>query len=111
MPEFYESTGYIIEAGTKEKWGPGEKAYFEYRCTRGHGSAHAEWWYRSHQPVTVLGLTEPPCEEWYEVEFDDGFKATVFAFELQTDKKFLDPNLGPPPQAEIDHHRSINNNA
>lgn len=40
--------------GNKERWQPGETAWFEYHCNESHDSAHAEWWYRSHQQVTVV---------------------------------------------------------
>jgi hypothetical protein len=53
------------EYGHRERWQSGERAFFEYHCNQAHDSEHAQWWYRSHQPVTILGLTtEEPDDDW-----------------------------------------------
>lgn len=84
----------------REDWLPGSRASFEYHCNESHDSAHAQWWYRSHQRVTVLGVAEcdglwgtmaeraeagtPKC---YVVRWADGFEATVFEDELLVDRR------------------------
>ena len=85
----------------KEKWNPGERAWFEYHCWESPESGDADLWYRSHQRVTVIRMTEdtehyaddgwtfaeraeagePNC---YYVRFPDGHEGTVFEDELST---------------------------
>jgi len=82
----------------REQWLPGDEAYFEYHCTEAHESAHAEWWYRSHQKIIVLGETdhdgwpgstfreraEASQPKVYSVRWPDGFEGAVFEDELLT---------------------------
>lgn len=104
----------------KDEWRPGDRAAFEYHCNRAHDSEHAEWWYRSHQPVTVIGPSDGEDEPafptlmergeaghpiTYKARWDDGFEGDVFEDELLTSADFYEPDLGPPPQAEIDKAR------
>jgi hypothetical protein len=106
------------EYGQKNRWMPGETAFFEYQCSREHGSNDAELWYRSHQPVTVIDDSEklyvpapdldtlkkrreagqPRC---YGVRFKDGFEGHARESELYVSPDFFWPEYGPPPQAEI----------
>lgn len=84
---------------TREKWAPGDTAYFEYHCYEGHDSGDAQAWYRSHQEVTVicrddveegsLGQTyaerAESCWPWtYTVRWADGFEYSVWEDELFT---------------------------
>lgn len=80
----------------REHWQPDTRAWFEYHCNESHDSEHAEWWYRSHQQVTVLG--EAPHDGWpgssfeerveagqpklYNIRWDDGFEGAAFEDEL-----------------------------
>jgi hypothetical protein len=78
----------------RERWHGGQTALFEYHCNESHDSAHAEVWYRSHQPVTVLKMTEPGMGETYiergengsprcyRVRWADGYRFEVFEDEL-----------------------------
>lgn len=82
-------------------WQRYELAFFEYHCYEGHDSADAELWYRSHQPVMVLGVAEgkgnialPEQERYegaalivYKVRFADGHVGTVFEDELMDDER------------------------
>jgi len=100
-----------ITAGNKERWEPGERAYFEYHCNQAHDSAHAQWWYRSHQPVTVLALiTSDAPSGWsmddrgeggtprtYRVRWDDGEEGDVFEDELLESDADFDRNAWCPP--------------
>lgn len=87
----------VESVGRKQDWLPGEVAWFEYHCYEGHDSADAQAWYRSHQQVTVLRVSEPgpegtTAEErdeagWsrcYRVRFADGLEWDVFEDELLT---------------------------
>lgn len=88
----------FIAAHCKEAWQAGDVAFFEYHCNESHDSAHAAWWYRSHQTVTVLGESDHDGEDgstWmeraedgtpkcYEVRWADGFEGAVFEDELLT---------------------------
>lgn len=60
------------------------KRWFEYHCWESEQSSHAELWRHTHQRCTVLRrlLPSEADYEMYEVEFEDGFKAQVFADEL-----------------------------
>lgn len=80
----------------REQWGEGERAWFEYHCDESPDSDHAEWWYRSHQEVTIL--EEAASDGWdissyeerqeagtpkvYTVLWEDGFSGDVFEDEL-----------------------------
>lgn len=82
----------------REAWQPGETAWFEYHCNESPDSAHAEWWYRSQEQVTVLG--EADHDGWegstfadraeaaqpkvYKIRWADGFEGDVFEDELLT---------------------------
>jgi hypothetical protein len=104
--------------GRREHWNPGDKAFFEYQCYQGHDSCDANLWYRSHQPVTVLGI-EPDQEEvnlqepwaapsmdergeiglpkYYRIRFPDGLEHTCWESELVESPSHLDPEGAPPP--------------
>lgn len=98
------------DPGFKERWTPGETAYFEYHCNQAHDSSHAQWWYRSRQPVTVIsqesdnGATIDERGEGgepnvYKVRWKDGAEGDVFEDELLTDPQYYDPTnyFCPPP--------------
>lgn len=108
--------------GFRESWQPGDRAFFEYHCNQAHDSAHAQWWYRSHQPVTVLEEISAPedytdedgtvynfldrgeagAPRCYRVRWDDGAEGTVFEDELLTSSRhkypqgFEEGGFGPP---------------
>lgn len=88
----------FIATYCKESWQAGERAWFEYHCNEAHDSDHAEWWYRSHQQVTVVGdadhdghwgtmleRADGGTPKLYNVRWDDGFEGAVFEDELLTD--------------------------
>lgn len=93
--------------GNKTYWRPGELAYFEYHCCQSHESSDAEIWYRSQQPVEVLGIVEPGVGRTmmkrieynipriYRVRFLDGLEWDVFEDELLTSPKHYDPVFEP----------------
>jgi uncharacterized protein (DUF1810 family) len=105
------------DGGYRERWQPGDRAFFEYHCNQAHDSAHAQWWYRSHQPVTVVGIVhESPTPDdggsWtfldrgeegsphiYRVRWDDGSEGDVFEDELLTAPEHKDQTgyFAPPP--------------
>jgi hypothetical protein len=78
---------------------PGDRVYFEYHCYESPESSDAELWFRSHQRVTVLKLTErgggdtkrERCANGepaaYDVKFADGFIGTAVEDELVDSKK------------------------
>jgi hypothetical protein len=86
---------------------PGDELFFEYHCNESHDSAHAQWWYRSHQKVKVIGLAPndgmdtPSLKERgdggvpinYVVRWPDGFVGEVAEDELMNRKKdFYQPD-------------------
>jgi hypothetical protein len=97
----------------KEAWQPGDVAHFEYHCNESADSAHAEWWYRSHQQVTVLG--EADHDGWpgstfiersnagqpkvYDIRWSDGFEGAVFEDELLTSPAGFERPAPPAPPA------------
>ena len=93
--------------GWKTHWRPGEIAYFEYHCYEGHDSCDAEIWYRSRQPVMVLGISVPGVGRTYlersrdgeprvyRVRFLDGFEYDVYEDELMIDERHYDPPRRP----------------
>ncbi|KKM74802.1 hypothetical protein LCGC14_1396650 [marine sediment metagenome] len=99
----------------KEKWTPGERAYFEYHCYQAHDSADASLWYRSHQPVTVVDVGEDPNDEpttmaeraesgdplTYHIKFTDGYEGAAFEDELLTSPRYFERLWNPPPASEI----------
>lgn len=100
VPEFY-----------RERWEPGDRAWFEYHCFESHDSSDAVAWYHSHQEATVLGEADHsawPGSTWderaeactpivYTVRFDDGVEYGVFEDELVTDPAaFYRPDPSPP---------------
>lgn len=103
----------------ESEWMPGERSWFEYHCNESVDSAHAEWWYRTRQPVTILGRADcEPCawqstaaerSAWltpriYAVRWDDGFEGDVFEDELHEspDYEWLDdPQYIEPPIRRI----------
>lgn len=76
---------------------PGDQCLFEYRCFESHESEDADLWYRSHQPVTVVGTSVPGAagantiEErgnvgeprYYRVRFADGSEYDAWEDELK----------------------------
>ena len=84
---------------------------FEYHCLESPKSADAQLWYRSHQQVRVLGISERgvgltftercenACPRMYRIRFADGFERDAFEDELVRDAKhFCSPA---PPQAAL----------
>ena len=53
----------------RELWTPNDIAHFEYHCNRAHDSADADLWYRSHQPVTVLGRNPGEMDEPWDPSY------------------------------------------
>ncbi len=96
----------------KNIWKPNETAYYEYHCYQGHDSADAQLWYRSHQPVVVLGISERGYGNTaiartnngepriYQVQFKDGHVGDVFEDELFTDPRYCQTEFCPPPENE-----------
>ena len=97
----------------KERWRPGEVAYFEYHCYMGHDSADAELWYRTHQPVKIVKMTTPGFgrtyndraevgePRMYRIQFLDGLVGGAFEDELYTDMKYWSEPFNPPSDEEI----------
>jgi len=86
----------------KNSWKKGETAYFEYHCAQSDCSPDAPIWYRSQQPVEVLGVREKGMgrsiedrvvnngsPRVYQVRFRDGHVHDIFENELVTDPKFF----------------------
>lgn len=105
------------ERGLRERWNPGDTAHFEYHCYQGHDSGDAQAWYRSHQPVQIVGgpfyddlpeqdsLTqqerfEAGSPNTYKVRFSDGHEHTAFEDELYEDPQFWTKGYEPPPEGE-----------
>lgn len=89
--------------GGRERWHPGDHAFFEYHCHQGHDSSDAQLWYRSHQPVTVIrevdsdgdwgnqnARADAGTPRGYEVQFEDGETGHVMEDELTVDPKHWD---------------------
>ena len=97
----------------KNLWRPGEVAYFEYHCYMGHDSADAELWYRTHQPVEIMKMTNPGYgrtyrdRAWdgeprmYRIRFLDGWVGGAFEDELYTSTKYWSRPFNPPSDEEI----------
>ena len=76
----------------------GKTMWFEYHCFKSPESCDSEIWYRSHQQVEVLSISEmgngdTPQERGengeprvYKVRFEDGFEYDVFEDELMDSK-------------------------
>ena len=89
----------------------GTEIFFEYHCEESHRSSHAEWWYRSHQKVTVLACVniddydsddframtqaeryERCVQLVYKVRWADGFEGDCFEDELlDSDDEYCRP--------------------
>lgn len=94
--------------GLKERWRPGQHAWFEYHCEQSHQSCDAELWYRSHQQVLVVGVDETGIGETfadrlehgalrvYRIQFDDGYEDSAYEDELFVSPNYWDPDYGPP---------------
>lgn len=103
----------------KNLWKPGETAYFEYHCEMSHTSGDAQLWYRTHQPVTVIEMSEAGHGETrierrdlaaprsYRVVFQDGFVAGAMEDELLTHPKYWERRFNPPPKKEIEAHGGL----
>ena len=65
----------------RERWAPGETAWFEYHCWESPESNDAPAWYRSHQRVTVLSLQENDGAGMTRAERDDA--ATPFTYTVR----------------------------
>ena len=88
----------------------GKTFWFEYHCYESPKSCDAEIWYRSHQKVKVIGVSEWSYDdkEWrqedgnprvYLVEWEDGFQYDVFEDELmESPNEFYRPS---PPKRKI----------
>ena len=88
----------------------GKTFWFEYHCYESPESCDAEIWYRSHQKVKVIGVSEWSYDdkEWrqedgnprvYLVEWEDGFQYDVFEDELmESPNEFYRPS---PPKRKI----------
>ena len=88
----------------------GKTFWFEYHCYESPESCDAEIWYRSHQKVKVIGVSEWSYDdkEWrqedgnprvYLVEWEDGFQYDVFEDELmESPNEFYRPS---PPKRNI----------
>lgn len=93
------------ESGLKDRWSAGESAHYEYHCLESPESCDAPLWYRSHQPVQILGPNEND-DAWkymgdlslaeragegspgtYRVRFPDGHEGDAWEDELFTDPK------------------------
>jgi len=82
----------------------GKKFWFEYHCYEGHDSCDAELWYRSHQKVKVIGVTEwshdnledrikDATPRVYKIKFSDGFEYDAWEDELvDSPKDFYRPS-------------------
>ena len=88
----------------------GKTFWFEYHCYESPESCDAEIWYRSHQKVKVIGVSEWSYDdkEWrqedgnprvYLVEWIDGYQYDVFEDELfESPNEFYRPS---PPKRKI----------
>ena len=84
--------------------------WFEYHCYESPESCDSEIWYRSHQKVKVIGVSEWSFDNYedrmndgqprvYLVEWKDGFQYDVFEDELlESPNEFYRPN---PPKRKI----------
>jgi hypothetical protein len=102
----------IADPSIKNVWKRGETAYFEYHCCQGHDSADAQLWYRSHQSVTVLGISGKGYGKTiisrlynghprvYTIRFQDGTEGGAFEDELLTSPEFYEQQFCPPPENE-----------
>lgn len=100
------SYGDALPWGGRERWQPGDQAFFEYRCLESHESADAEAWYHSHQEVTVVSENEDDgqrtkfanqqerAEEGmpvtYLIRFGDGITWCAFEDELLVSPEFYE---------------------
>jgi len=87
---YFDKGGKIDDKVGKEFW-------FEYHCFESDESCDSEIWYRSHQKVKVLSVSEWSLDELkdriedgqprvYSVKFNDGFIADVLEDELMESK-------------------------
>lgn len=71
----------------------GKEFWFEYHCYEGHDSCDAEIWYRSHQKVKVIGVSEWSHDDLqdriedatprvYKIRFEDGFEYDAWEDEI-----------------------------
>ena len=94
----------------------GKEYWFEYHCYENEKSCDAEIWYRSHQKVLVLSIsdfgggdTESERAEFgeprvYKIRFKDGLEWDVFEDELMNSpEEFFRPN----PPSKISETRNI----
>lgn len=87
-----DNIGDGLEWRPSKKWPPkpGDRYFFEYHCEESEGSADAELWHRTHQPVEVLAVDEPSTPEGeadgifgaYTIKFLDGFEGCAVGDEL-----------------------------
>jgi hypothetical protein len=80
----------------------GKTFWFEYHCDESKASNDYHLFLRSHSKVKVLSRSQDNNDEYpdepkcFEIEFEDGFKCTVFDDELMnSQKEFYRPN---PPE-------------
>ena len=105
-----ESIRRILREEDKYDDKVGKTFWFEYHCYESPESCDAEIWYRSHQKVKVIGVSEWSYDdkEWrqedgnprvYLVEWEDGFQYDVFEDELmESPNEFYRPS---PPKRKI----------
>ena len=105
-----ESIKRILREEDKYDDKVGKTFWFEYHCYESPESCDAEIWYRSHQKVKVIGVSEWSYDdkEWrqedgnprvYLVEWEDGFQYDVFEDELmESPNEFYRPS---PPKRKI----------
>jgi hypothetical protein len=96
----------------------GKTFWFEYHCYESPDSCDAELWYRSHQQVKVIGVTEWSHDELsdriedatprvYRIRFNDGFEGDAWEDELvNSPDEFYRPN---PPQSETRYSEALIN--
>ncbi|MEP2668870.1 MAG: hypothetical protein ABJH04_07740 [Cyclobacteriaceae bacterium] len=85
--------------------------WFEYHCFESQASLDVEVWYRSHEKVKVIGVSEWSHDKLedriedatpriYKIEFEDGFQYDAFEDELMNSPdKFYRPD----PPKKRDH--------
>ena len=96
----------------------GKTFWFEYHCYESPESCDAELWYRSHQQVKVIGVSEwshdnlqdrieDATPRVYRIRFNDGFEGDAWEDELvNSPDEFYRPN---PPQSETPYSEALIN--
>jgi DNA polymerase III sliding clamp (beta) subunit (PCNA family)/GNAT superfamily N-acetyltransferase len=95
--QFAKKFEYSIVYDIREEEKVGKEFWYEYHCFESSQSCDAEIWYRSHQKVKVLDVSQWSLNDkelrqengqprLYLVEWEDGFKYEVFEDELMESK-------------------------